>query len=143
MFLVSSWKWPIQYYFILNSFSINSNQTPLCYRVTELFSSATPTPSYLLSQMVGQTACLSIARLINCISRGSLASSGQVGLKCIPQCNQKSSVTRSPSRAGYIFSWSAFPKSPLLTNSQESSRRLLLSSSSTFFHSFCCLRNKT
>lgn len=60
--------------------------------------------SYLLSQMVGQTAFLSIARLISCISRGSLAPSGQVGHQCIPQCNRKSSVTRSPSRAGHAFS---------------------------------------
>lgn len=42
VFLISNWKRPIQYYFILNSLNINSDQTPLCYRVTELFSSATP-----------------------------------------------------------------------------------------------------
>lgn len=46
-----------------------------------------PISSYLLSQMAGQTAFLSIARLISSVSRGSLASSGQEGLQWISQCN--------------------------------------------------------
>ena len=57
-----------------------------------------PTPSHRHSQTAGQAAFPSIARAASPVLRGSLAPSGQAGLQGAPQCNGKSSKTRSTSR---------------------------------------------
>lgn len=98
-------------------------------RLQNCFPQRRPTPSYLRSQRAGQTAFPSTTRLISSVFRSPLASSGQVWLQGIPQCNWKSSMTRSTSRA-----WCAFSPGQLFPNLPSYEPTRILQKASTFIH---------